>query len=95
MKGLGIASMVLGIVGIVFALTVCLAPIGVIVALVGVILGGVSLSKYKTAETQEGKGMATAGLVLCIITLAIAVIVWVTCYSTSAGLMEAIETYNP
>lgn len=95
MKGLAITSMVLGIVGVVFALTVCLAPIGIVVALVGVVLGGIALSKYKAAENQDGKGMATAGLVLCIVTLAIAIIIWVTCATASTGMMEALENYNP
>ena len=95
MKGMAITSMVLGIVGVVFALTVCLAPVGMVLALVGVILGGIALSKYKAAESQEGKGMAIAGLVLCIATLALAVIIWVTCAATSPGIIDALENYNP
>lgn len=71
-KGLAIASMVLGIVALVFSC--CLPVITYICALVGVVLGGVSLGKKK-----GGKGMAIAGLVCSIIALAPAV------YITVAG----------
>lgn len=71
MKGLAITSLVLGIVGIVFTLTVCGALSGMVMAVVGVTLGGVSLGQYKTSEDQEGYGMAKAGVILSVITLAI------------------------
>ena len=87
--------MVLGIVGVVFDLTVCLAPVGIVLALVGVVLGGIALSKYKAAESQDGKGMATAGLILCVVTLAVAVIIWVTCATASTEFIDALENYNP
>lgn len=95
MKGLAITSLVLGIVSVVFSLTVCLAPVGAVMALVGVVLGGIAISKYKTAENKDGKGMATAGLILCIVTLAIAVIVLVTCYTAGTGAIEQLQNYNP
>ncbi len=66
--------MVLGIVGIVFTLTICGAFAGAMLAVVGVTLGGVALAQYKTAEDQDGRGMATAGVVLSIVTLSIGVI---------------------
>lgn len=70
-KGLAVASMVLGIVALVFSC--CLPVVTFICALVGVILGAVSLAKKK-----GGKGMAIAGLVCCIIGLVPAVIITVT-----------------
>lgn len=60
--GLAIASMVLGIVALVFSC--CLYYISIPCAIVGVILGGVSLAKK-----QPGKGMAIAGLVCSIVSL--------------------------
>ena len=66
-KGLAIASMVLGIVSIVPGW--CIPYLPLLLGLVGVILGGVSLAKK-----QGGKGMAIAGLVTSIISLAIYVI---------------------
>jgi hypothetical protein len=87
MKGLAITSLVLGIVGVVFTLTICGAFAGAIVAVVGVSLGGVALAQYKTVEDQDGRGMATAGVVLSIITLSIGVILtlllWCGAFATS------------
>jgi uncharacterized membrane protein len=72
-SGLAIASMVLGIVGIVFAF-LCY-PIGFVLAIVGLPLGGVALSKINKGTVKpDGKGQAITGVVLSIITLAIALI---------------------
>ena len=73
MKGLGITGMVLGLVSIVVVVFSCGcgAPFAAPLALVGLILSGVAIGKYKSAPDQSGKGMAVAGLVLCIIVLAI------------------------
>lgn len=60
--GLAIASMVLGIVALVFSC--CIYYISIPCAIVGLILGGVSLAKK-----QPGKGMAVAGLVCSIVSL--------------------------
>lgn len=68
--GLAIASMVLGIVALVFSC--CLPVVTFICALVGVILGAVSLAKKK-----GGKGMAIAGLVCSILALIPAIVVLV------------------
>ena len=67
-SGLGIASMVLGIVALVFSC--CLYYVSLPCALVGLILGAVSLAKKK-----PGKGMAIAGLVCSIISIVPAIIV--------------------
>jgi hypothetical protein len=95
MKGLAITSMVLGIVGIVFTLTICGAVVGLPMAAVGVVLGGVSLVKYKTAESQEGKGMALAGLVLCIAAIVVFLIMTAVCATSSTEFIDALENYNP
>lgn len=62
-KGLAIASLVLGIVGIVFSFILCIGPI---CSIVGLILGIVSRKK-----NSVNNGMATAGIVLSIIVLAL------------------------
>lgn len=67
-NGMAIASMVLGIVAIVF--NCCFAWISFPCAIIGVILGGISLSKK-----QCGKGMAIAGVVLSILSLIGAIVV--------------------
>lgn len=65
--GLGVASMVLGILSILFSC--CFYYISFPCGLIGLILGAVAVKKG-----NDGKGMAVAGIVLSIISLAIAVI---------------------
>lgn len=61
-SGLAIASLVLGIIGLV--LSCCVPYVPLLLALLAVVLGGVSLAKK-----QGGKGMSIAGLICGIITL--------------------------
>ena len=86
MKGLAITSMILGIVAICISVFSCglMAPFAIPIALVGVILGGVSLSQYKKAEKKDGKGMATAGLVLSVIVLGISLLMVFMCSGCAA-----------
>ena len=70
-KGKAIASLVLGIVGTIVGF-LWIPLIGIICGIIGIVLG---VSARKT--TVEQKGMATAGLVLSIISLAASVIVWI------------------
>ncbi|MBP3325756.1 MAG: DUF4190 domain-containing protein [Coprococcus sp.] len=79
--GLGIASMVLGIVALVFSC--CLYYVSLPCAIVGLILGGVSLSKKK-----PGKGMAVAGLVCSIVSLVPTIII----ISAGASLWAEIQS---
>ncbi len=69
-NGMAIASMVLGIVALVFGC--CLWYISFPCSIVGIILGGVSL-----AQKRGGKGMAVAGVVLSAIAIVVAIIVLV------------------
>ncbi len=63
-KGMSIASMVLGIVGLI---AWCIPIIGGPVGIVGLILGIVGMKK-------GGKGMAIAGIIMSVITIILAVI---------------------
>ena len=58
-KGFSIASMVLGIVGF---LAWCIPLFGYPVCVTGLVLGVLGLKK-------GGKGMAIAGIIMCVITL--------------------------
>lgn len=69
-NGMAIASMVLGIIALVFGC--CLWYISIPCSIVGLILGGVSL-----AQKRGGKGMAIAGIVLSAIGIIVAIIVLV------------------
>jgi hypothetical protein len=71
-QGLGIASMVLGILGLA-------VPFGEVLALVGLILGAVS--KKKSNEAGMPSGMATAGIVCSIIALAISIVCTIVCWA--------------
>lgn len=74
-KGMAIASMVLGIVGVAFALF-CL-PIAVILALVGLPLGAIAFARQnKGSAVDDSKGMAIAGMVLNGLSLVLAVILF-------------------
>ncbi len=66
--GLGIASMVCGIIALVFSC--CLYYISIPLSIIAVILGGVAIAKK-----NNGKGMAVAGLVTGIIALVPAILV--------------------
>ncbi len=72
-NGLAVASMVLGIVSLVF----CWCwPVGGTCAIVGLPLGGVALSKIKNGDADpRPRGMAIAGLVMCIISIALILII--------------------
>lgn len=80
--GLGIASMVLGIVALV--LSCCFYYISIPCAIIGVILAAVSLHGKKA-----GKGMAVAGLVCSIISLVPAIIVMV----SGAALIGSLGSF--
>ncbi len=68
-KGLGIASMVLGIISLVM---LCFPSVSLICAIIGVALGGVGIAKAKAVGMSNG--MAVAGLVCSCITLGIAAV---------------------
>ncbi|MDR0273092.1 MAG: DUF4190 domain-containing protein [Clostridiales bacterium] len=64
--GLAIASLVLGLIGLLVCW--CFSCVQVIVAIIGLVLGGVSLMKG-----NRGKGMAIAGVVLSGIALLVGI----------------------
>lgn len=77
-RGLAIASMVLGILGLVLA---CLS-IGLFPAIIGLILGIISLATHR-----GGHGMAIAGVVTSSIAVAIAVIILI----MGVGVSETLD----
>lgn len=75
--GLGVASMVLGIVSIVL---MCWPYISIPASIVGLILG--AMGKNKTA----GRGMAIAGLVCSLVTLIIDIVI----LATGASILNSV-----
>ena len=74
-SGLGIAGMILGIVGLVCAFIPCMEFWAILLCIVGIILSAISLSKAK--KVNAPKGTAKAGLVTSIIGSVIAVVKYV------------------
>ncbi len=91
-KGLTIAGLVLGIVAIIFAFIPGIGWLGWICGIVGIVLSAISISASKKAG--EKNGMAVAGLVLSILSIAIGIIlVMVACaagcaIAGTAGLLS-------
>ncbi len=76
-RGFAIASMVLGIVGFI---AWCLPLVGYPVTIIGLILGIVAL-------TKGARGMATAGVIMCSITLVMTLI------NSILGAVLAVQDY--
>ena len=89
-KGLPIAGMVLGIVGLLFSFAGCTALLGLILCLVGVILSAIGMKKCNDG-TADGKGMAIAGLATSGVGILISIIVMVV---FAAAVGSAVDDYN-
>ena len=79
MKIVAVASLVLGICSLVFPF-IGLGWLSCIVGIVGTILGALG------RKDLEKKGMATAGMVMSIISVAFGVILWLACAACIGGL---------
>lgn len=85
---MGVASLVLGIVGLIFSLFFGpLAWLGTVMGIVGVILGALG------RKEPEQRGMATAGLVLSIISLSLGVIFTIACAACIAAGTGALSNF--
>lgn len=87
-KGMSIAGMVLGIVGLLFSFT-CLFWLSIILGIVGVSLSAIGM---KNAE-QEARSMAIAGLTTSIIALVISVIwmiIWYAFFAVANVATDAV-----
>ena len=81
-NGLAIASLVLGIVSIVFSFIGLSIPLGLIVGIVGIILGVM-------ARKKNPCGMATAGLVLSIIGTILCALMFIACAACVGAIGSA------
>ncbi|MBR6153184.1 MAG: DUF4190 domain-containing protein [Treponema sp.] len=87
-KGLSVASMVLGIIAMVCLLTGWFSFIAVVMGVVGLILG--IMGKKKTPN-----GMATAGIVLSIIALALGALIFVSCIVCMSCIFSSTADFYP
>lgn len=78
-KTVAIASLVLGICSLVFPF-IGLGWLSCILGIVGVILGALGRKK------SEKKGLATAGMVMSIIAIALGLLMWLACAACIGGL---------
>ena len=81
-NGLAVASLVLGIVAIVFSFIGLSIPFGLIIGIVGIVLGVM-------AKKKNPSGMATAGLVLSIIGTILCAIVFIACTACIGAIGSA------
>jgi lysylphosphatidylglycerol synthetase-like protein (DUF2156 family) len=90
---LGVASLVLGILGTVFSIFPGLFWVGIPIAVIALVLGIVS--RKAAVTNQQPTGVPTAGLVLGVIGLAIGVVMWVLCgvlvRSAQRGFEKALK----
>jgi len=86
--GMAVASMVLGIVGML--ISCCLYPVTIILAIIGLILGAVAIKKG-----PAGKGMAVTGIVLSVISLAAAVLfIILMAVAGTSSVWDAMESVS-
>lgn len=86
---MAVASLVLGIISIIFAFIPCTSWIGIITAIIGLVLGIIDLVKKKKAG--EKKGMSIAGTVCSGIAVVI-VAGWIILGSYFTG--KLVNTFN-
>lgn len=90
-KNMGIISLVCGIIGLVGGFLMSIPVVQWLVPLcpiAGIVFGALALKNIKATGNADGKGLATAGLVLGIIAVALDVIVLI-CTIACAGAIIA------
>lgn len=81
--GFAIAAMVCGIVGIVFF---CVWYISIILDILAIVFGTLVLKHNKKTNTNTGRGMAIAGLVLGIVSIALVIVLIAGLFATVSSL---------
>lgn len=76
---MAVASLVLGICSLVFPF-IGLGWLSVLIGIVGTVLGALGRKK------AEKQGMATAGMVMSIISIALGLIMWIACAACIGGI---------
>lgn len=87
-QGLGIGSLILGIVGLIVAFIPCFGWFALLFSLVGIVLGFIGLSQAKKGNGK--KGLNIAGIVLSVLAT-ILVVVWVVLFASAASTLEDLS----
>lgn len=101
-NALAVASMVLGIIALLFSFFGFLGLIGVILGIIALILSIVGKKQISASGgTQKGSGMAVAGLVMGIIAVVIGVIAIACAFACMSavdefekGFLDALENWD-
>lgn len=80
---MAVASLVLGICSLVFPF-IGLGWLSVLIGVVGVVLGALG------RKNTEKQGMATAGMVMSVISIALGLIMWIACAACVGGLASLV-----
>jgi hypothetical protein len=86
-NGLGTAALVLGVAGLVAALSFVLLPLGLLASIVAICIGVAALTRGRAGGTAN-PGQATAGLVCGILALAVTIT-----FSVRIGTFVANNTH--
>ena len=70
-NGIAVAAMVLGIVGIVFAILI--AALGLLLGILAVVFGVIGTNKVDRGETAQNRGQARAGFFTGIVAIVLAI----------------------
>ena len=80
---MGVVSLVFGILCVILCWIPVWNWVGIALGVIGIIMGAVGKSMAK--KNDKPTGVATAGLVLSIIGVAIAGVAWLACFACAAG----------
>ena len=90
---MGVLAILLGIFGIIFGWIPIIQYFALGLSILGIVLSALALKKSSASENGKGKGVAIAGLVLCVIGVVCSGIgVFVCTACTAAGLKAAEKT---
>lgn len=91
MSGLAVAGLVLGLVAICTVFIPFMGVGSIIIAIVGLILAAVAVKGTNNKGAKRGRGLAIAGLVLCLVTCGIYVCAQAACVSAVNSADDAIS----
>lgn len=93
-QGMAIASLVLGIVSIVFSLFSMALPFLFLIPIIGIVLGALHKSKH----LPVGKGLSTAGIITSIIGIILPIVIIIACvafiFSNPEFMREYMDLYK-
>lgn len=88
-KGLGIASMVVGIVALIWSIIPIVGAGAFWVAIVGLLMGAAAIVMAVKGKNPK-KGIIITGLILCVVAVAISAY-WMSAISTAVDTLNSIQ----